>query len=162
MKQQKIKLLLLQLLALSSLHIYAQDKVPGIIVELTSGKKVEYRLSEAPKLVFDGKTITLTTDYVKVEYVPSEIVKVTTGNVSISSGIDELKVRQETIKLDAGYINLIGFAKGETVRIYSLDGVLITTYRISEEGSLFIPISSLPSGISIIKANQQTIKITKQ
>ena len=160
MKQNK--LLLLQLLALSCVQMFAQDKIPGIIVELVSGKKVEYRLSEAPKLTYDGKTIALTTDYVKVEYMPSEISKVKTGNVSVSSGIDELKVRQETIKLDAGYIRLTGFAKGETVRIYTLDGVLTTSYHISEEGSLVIPISSLPSGISIIKANQQTIKITKQ
>jgi hypothetical protein len=162
MKQRKKKLLFLQILALSCLQMYAQDKVSGIIVELTSGKKVEYMLSEAPKLAFDGKTITLTTDYVKVEYVPSEIAKVKTGIVSVSSGIDELKTTQGTIRLDAGYISLSGFAKGETVRIFNLDGSLITTYHTSREGSLFIPISSLPSGISIIKANQQTIKITKE
>lgn len=162
MKQLKKKLLLLQLLALSYLQICAQDKVPGIIVELTSGMKVEYRLSDAPKLAFDGKTITLTTDYAKVEYTPSEIAKVKMGSVSVSSAIDELKATQGTIKLDAGFIRLTGFVKGEVVRIYTLDGVLTASYHISGEGSLVIPISSLPSGISIIKANQQTIKISKQ
>lgn len=162
MQQLKKILLLFQLLVISGLHVSAQEKVPGIIIELVSGKKVEYRLSEAPKLAFDGKTITLTTDYVKVEYTPSEIAKVKTGIVSVSSGIDELKATQGTIKLDSGFIRLTGFAKGDAVRIYTLDGVLTTSYHISEEGSLVIPISSLPSGISIIKANQQTIKITKQ
>lgn len=155
-------LLLLHFFALKGLQVYAQDKVPGIIVELTSGKTVEYRLSDSPKLTYDGKTIILKAKGMKVEYVPSEIAKVKTGIVSVSSGIDVLKATQGTIKLDAGLIRLTGFAKGEKVRIYSSDGVLATSYHISEVGSLVIPISSLPSGISIIKVNQQNIKITKQ
>lgn len=162
MKQLQKKLLLLQLLALFNLQICAQGKVPGIIVELTSGMKVEYKLSDMPKLIFDGNTIILATDDVKVEYMPSEIAKVKTGIVSVSSGIEELKATRGTIRLEAGYIRLTGFAKAETVRIFNLDGALISTCHTSEEGSLIIPISSLPSGISIIKANQQTIKITKQ
>ena len=57
----KIKsLLVFGLLILGGLYNYAQDKVPGIIVELTNGQKIEYRLSDTPKFVFDGQTITLT------------------------------------------------------------------------------------------------------
>ena len=75
------RLLVLGLLALGGLYSYAQDKVPGIIVELANGQKVEYRLADNPKFVFDGQTIKLTAESVAVEYTPSELAKVTTGEV---------------------------------------------------------------------------------
>ena len=69
------------LFAMGSIFSFAQDKVPGIIVELANGQKVEYRLADNPKFVFDVQTITLTADGVKVEYTPSELAKVMTGEV---------------------------------------------------------------------------------
>jgi hypothetical protein len=156
------KKLLFHILAISGLQVFAQDKVPGIIVELESGKKVEYALSSSPRLTFDGNIITLTAEGVKVEYVPSEIAKVKMGSVSPSSGVEEQKSTQETIKLDDGFIRLTGFSKYLEVRIYNIGGSHTATYRTSADGLLLIPMSSLPTGISIIKAGQQTIKITKQ
>ena len=59
-------LVVLWLLTVGSIYGYAQDKVPGIIVELSSGAKVEYRLADNPKMVFDGQTIKLTAEGVAV------------------------------------------------------------------------------------------------
>ena len=141
---------------------YAQDKVPGIIVELANGQKVEYRLADNPKFVFDGQTITLTADGVQVEYTPSELAKVMTGDVEGATGIVETEKQSGDIKVEAGFARLSGFTAGEAVRVYSIGGSLVTTRYIESDGSLVIPISTLPSGISIIKTNQQTIKITKR
>jgi len=155
-------LLVLGLLTLGGLCSYAQDKVPGIIVELANGQKVEYRLADNPKFVFDGQTITLTADGVQVEYTPSELAKVMTGDVEGATGIVETEKQSGDIKVEAGFARLSGFTAGEAVRVYSIGGSLVTTRYIESDGSLVIPISTLPSGISIIKTNQQTIKITKR
>ena len=155
-------LLVLGLLTLGGLCSYAQDKVPGIIVELANGQKVEYRLADNPKFVFDGQTITLTADGVQVEYTPSELAKVTTGDVENATGIEELRSQQGDIKVEAGFVRLNGFGAGEAVRVYSVGGNLMGTHYVESDGSLVIPIFSLPSGISIIKTNQQTIKITRK
>ena len=155
-------LLVLGLLTLGGLCSYAQDKVPGIIVELANGQKVEYRLADNPKFVFDGQTIKLTAEGVAVEYTPSELAKVTTGEVENVTGIEELKSQQGDIKVEAGFARLSGFTAGEAVKIYSIGGRLVATHHVESDGSLVIPISSLPSGISIIKTNQQTIKITRK
>ena len=155
-------LLVLGLLALGGLYSYAQDKVPGIIVELANGQKVEYRLADNPKFVFDGQTIKLTAEGVAVEYTPSELAKVTTGEVENATGIEELRSQQGDIKVEAGFVRLNGFGAGEAVRVYSVSGNLVGTHYVESDGSLVIPIFSLPSGISIIKANQQTIKITRK
>ena len=155
-------LLVLGLLALGGLYSYAQDKVPGIIVELANGQKVEYRLADNPKFVFDGQTIKLTAEGVAVEYTPSELVKVTTGEVENATGIEELRSQQGDIKVEEGFVRLNGFGAGEAVRVYSVGGNLMGIHYVESDGSLVIPIFSLPFGISIIKANQQTIKTTRK
>ena len=156
------KLLFIILISVSWIQLFAQDKVPGVIVELASGMKVEYQLSSKPKVSFNGKTITIIADGVKVEYEPSELISIRPGEVSVSSEIDELQSESRTINLESGFVKFTNFTKGETVYIYNVNGSLNTTYHISSEGLLMIPISSLTSGISIIKANNQTIKITKK
>ena len=163
MKNSNYLLLVFLLLTFGHTQCFAQEKVQGIIVELSTGEVIEYRLADHPKLVFDGTTVTLTTDGVKVEYKPMDLAKVKTGEVANnSSGIEELVSKQGEINVDAGFVRLNGFHPSESVRIFTISGTLIETYQVSSNGTLTIPISSLPSGISIIKANKQSIKITRQ
>ena len=162
MKRKKKFLMLFSFLLVGGVNGYAQDKVPGIIVELANGQKVEYRLTDNPKFVFDGQTITLTADGVQVEYTPSELAKVMTGEVEDATGIEETETQSGDIKVEDGFVRLKGFSAGEAVHVYSVSGTQMASYQISSDGSLLIPVSALPSGISIIKTNQQTIKITRK
>lgn len=164
MKKIRILLVVFLLSSVGVMRGNAQDKVPGIIVELSTGEKVEYMLTENPKFTYDGQTITLTAKGVKLEYTPTQLARVTTGDVTKSgtSGIELSETQQGDIKVEAGFVRLSGFTSGEPVRIYSVGGSLVATHKIESDGSLVIPVSTLPSGISIIKANQQTIKITRK
>ena len=142
------------------------EKVLGVIVELTSGEKIEYQLSKHPKLVFDGQTITLTATNINVEYTVADFAKVTTGMVDyvedISEGISELSNQQGTINVASGFVRFSGFAAGETIRIYSTTGVLQDAKQTDADGTLVLSVANLPQGISIIKINKQSIKITKK
>ena len=163
MDQLKKQLFVVVLLVMGYIHVGAQDMVPGIIVELSSGKKVEFRLADNPKIVFDGQTIKLTADGINVEYTPTEFVKLTTGEVqNNASGITELTSHQENIAVKDGYVCLNGFNSNDAVSVFSVDGKLVATYHIPTNGSISIPISTLPSGISIIRTNNQSIKIIKR
>ena len=160
---KKLLFFLLSLLfVLGKMNSFAQDKVKGIIVELSSGKKMEFRLDDHPKLVFDGQTIKLTADGVQVEYAPLDLMKLTMGQVSnVSSGIEERTSAQNDIKVEAGFVRLNGFKEGDSITVYSSNGAKLAEYRIGFNGSLVIPISSLPTGISVIKTNKQFIKILR-
>lgn len=156
-------LFLLTLLIVGGFNGFAQDMVPGIIVELTNGQKVEYMLTEKPKMVFDGSKITLTTESVNVEYTPSELLKVTTGEVkNTGTDIKEMVIPSGDIKVNAGFVRLSSFVAGVSVNICLLNGNISTSYQIPDNGSLVIPISSLPLGISIIKVNNQSVKILRK
>ena len=148
--------------ALTPFYVHAQNTVSGIIVELSSGQKVEYRLADNPKLVFDGQTVTLTTDKVRVEYKPTELAKVTPVELEKTTGIEQIETETGAIKLESDFVRLSGFAAGETVRVSSISGSQTAAYQIASDGSLVIPLSSLPSGITVIKVNQQSIKIIRK
>lgn len=159
----KKRLLLFMLSAVMWGQSLAADKVPGAIIELSSGKTVEIALTDNPKMTFDGTTVKLTSVNVNVEYTPAEIVKVTIGEVDSSvSGISSVETSQATMSVEGGFVRLSGFAKNEPVRVYTLNGVQTGSFETDANGSLAISISSFPQGISIIKANQQTIKITRR
>lgn len=151
------------LLASGNMLGHAEDKVPGIIIELANGEKVEYRLVDKPTVVYDGTKISLTAEGVSVDYEPTDLKKLSLGEVeNVSNGINELQQEQGNIQMEGGFVRLSGFAANEAVYVYNMAGVLTQTHHTSASGSLVIPVSSLPSGISIIKANKQTIKITKR
>ena len=164
MMKDKTFLLIVFLLAIvSNTRCLGHEKVQGIIVELSSGEKMEYRLKDHPKMTYDGQTIKLTADGVSLSYTPSEITKVTTGEVDdVSNGIEELKSSTGEISINTGFVRLSGFQPNESVRVYSMDGKIRTNYQTLADGSLVISLSNLPLGISIIKVNKETIKITKR
>ena len=142
---------------------YAQDKVLGIIIEMTNGEKMEYRLVDKPQMTFDGNIIILTAEGVMIEILPTDLQKVTMGDVdNIGSGIKEASISQGLAEVSDGFVRLSGFQSGEAVRVYNAAGIMFADYKTSADGSLMISISSLPSGISIIKTNKQSIKITKR
>ena len=144
----RYSLLVLTFLIVGSLKVQAQDMVPGIIVELANGQKIEYRIADKPKMVFDGSKITLTAEGVTVEYTPNELLKVTTGKVkNTGTEIKEMVIPDGDIKVNAGFVRLSGFAVGESVNIYSVSGILQASYQTSTDGTLIIPVSSLPLAI---------------
>ena len=159
----KYSLLVLTFLIVGGFKVQAQDMVPGIIVELANGQKIEYRISDKPKMVFDGSKITLTTEGVIVEYMPTELLKVTTGEVkNTGTDIKELGITSGDIEVSASFVRLSGFPGGEPVNIYSVSGILYASHQTSADGTLLISIFSLPLGISIIKVNNQSVKITRK
>lgn len=159
----RYSLLVLTFLIVGGFKVQAQDMVPGIIVELANGQKIEYRIVDKPKMVFDGSKITLTAEGVTVEYTPTELLKVITGEVkNTGTDIKEMVIQSGDIIVNEGFVRLSGFAVGESVNVYSVSGILKTSYQISADGSLVIPISSMPLGISIIKVNNQSVKFTRK
>ena len=140
----------------------AQDKVPGIIVYLSSGEVIEFKLSEHPQMEFNGNTIKVKTDKVEVNYSLSEFDKVKTGDVNSTSGIQVTDYGQSRIEKNSDFVRLISFESNKEVRVYSSSGQLYSVYHTDKNGSLIIPMTVLPMGISIISINKLSIKILRK
>lgn len=158
-----MKKLLLLLMLFLSVNIQAADKVSGVIVELLSGGTIEIALENNPKMVFDGKKVKITSTKDNAEYEPSDILKVKVGEVDVAdTGIIGIQDGKGQIKTEGGFIRLTGFPANETISVFSINGVLVNTFRTDANGFSTIDLRILPSGISIIKIQNESIKITRQ
>lgn len=159
--QRQLIIILLSMMSIS--QGIAKDKVEAVVIELSSGEKVEYRLVDHPKIQYDGENITLTADGVHVEFSPLKLAKISLCEVEyISSGIIESKVNTGDMIVEEGLIRMRGFLPSEGVDLYTVSGILLSTYHILPDGTLIIPLSALPKGITVIKTNRQHIKISRQ
>lgn len=156
------KLVLLFMLFLS-VSVQATEKVPGVIVELSSGGTIEIALANNPKMVFDGKKVKITSIKDNAEYEPSEIAKVKVGEVDATdTGIDGIQKEKGQIKTEGGFVRLSGFPANEAISVFSIKGVLVGSFSTDANGSCSIELGNLPSGISIIKTKNESIKITRR
>lgn len=158
-----MKKLLLLLMLFISVNIQAADKVLGVIVELLSGGTIEIALENNPKMVFDGKKVKITSPKDNAEYEPSDILKVKVGEVDAAdTGIIGIQDEKGQIKTEGGLVRLTGFPANEAISVFSINGVLVNTFRTDANGSCTIDLRNLQSGISIIKTQNESIKITRQ
>lgn len=156
------KLLFLFMLFLS-VSIQAANKVPGVVVELSSGGTIEIALANNPKMVFDGKKVKITSVNKDAEYEPSEIIKIKVGEIDgANTGIKDTRKEKGQIKAEGDFIRLIGFHANEEISVFSFKGVRISTFRTDANGSFIIDLRHIPSGISIIKTQNESIKITRK
>ena len=154
--------LLLLFVRFSFINAFASGKVPGVIINLSNGEKVEFVLSDNPKMFFDGTTITITTANLNLSLTPNEVMKVSVGDVDDTSGIADAVSNSSTIETKDGFVRLSGFVSGEEIKVYYASGVQYSSYNVSSDGTLIMSTSSLSNGVSIIKSNKQSIKVSKK
>lgn len=132
-----------------------------VVIEIDGGEQTEYVLTENPKLSFDGKTIILTTTKVRIEYSATDIIKVALKDIS-TTDIEVVEERQRQVQLLNDEVSMNGLVAHETVQLYNMSGILLSTWQASSNGDLTITLSDLQRGIYIIKANHQSFKVTRK
>lgn len=153
--------MVLVLLGMGGIKAEAQSSVKGIVIEMAGGKRTEYALTETPKLTYNDNTVTLTTTKGSVEFTATDIVKVVLTDIRATS-IDAVETEQRSFQLSNDEVRMSGLAADEIVKLYNVGGKLLSTWRAASSGELIIKLSDLKQGIYIIKANQQSLKVTRK
>ena len=142
-------------------NLKAQELSPCVVVEMKTGEKIEYFLTDTPQLKHNDESVLLTTKKTNVEYETSRIAKVYFSE-SVNSGIKDIKISDTVIQLFPESIHLIGFSPNESIQILSLNGKVYRSLSVSNDGSLTISLSDLSIGVYIIKSTNQSFKITRR
>ena len=148
------------LLCLLSIPLKAE--VSYIQVWLSSGKQVQYKLSERPRVVREAKTLRLTTSSVDVVYQAGEVHKIT---YLIPSGLDAATTAPEqkgTITVSDDQMQILSLIHNEAIRIFDAGGRLIKQVKADEKGSQTISLSAFPAGTYIVKSQQQSSKFIRK
>lgn len=159
-KKIHFKLLLL-LLLMSTQKIEAESVASQcVIVGTTDGERMEYLLSDSPRIVHQDAMVMHTTNIVSVEFQSSKVSKVYLSTTT--NAIEKINATEGKIHLEQGAVILKGFGVNEPVAFYETDGNQLWQQKTDNDGQLIFYLSSLPQGIYVIKTNHQSIKIIKK
>ena len=158
---KKLVILFLTLATASVGSLRAQAVADCVVVETTGGERMEYLLSDLPRITQSADAVTLTTSNTSVELSAESISKV---YLATSSPTTVLKVKGPagSAQLKESQLFLSGYQPGERVSLFHADGRLLQHRSIGDDGTLTLSLEQLPSGIYIVKTNHQSIKIIKK
>lgn len=133
-----------------------------LVVSMDDNSESRFALADAPRITFSngdllvecqGSTLSFALDAVKdyhfaVDNVPTGIKTTTTATDADTKPVISL-----------GKATFNGLRQGDIVAVYAMDGNLIATSRAGNDGQIVVDLSSLPTGIYILKAPNKSYKI---
>ena len=132
----------------------AEDK--SLIITFSDNTTQTFVLSALPQITMANNKMTISAGSTTAEY---DLYKIKTFTFSGTTSIGNIEDNSD-IKTEGNRIIIEG--TNANVRIFSIDGKPATIKTINTSNSTVIDISSLNSGVYIIKANDKTVKISKQ
>jgi len=132
-----------------------------VVVETAGGERMEYVLSEFPRITQVRNHVTMLTLNTKVELEASQITKIYIKE-NEPSAVDEIIARDNNIRISDGYIILSGYTPGERITLYRSDGTLLWQQSVAQDGRMLVPLGQQSTGVYIVKTNGQSVKIIKK
>lgn len=132
-------------------------------VWLANGEKVAFLTSEKPEFQLHSDTLTVISMRVKADFLMADIDKFSleeseeTG-IRLTKGLDG---KAETQFTD-GAIVITNAHPGEQVTVVSLNGIVVASPTIGNDGKMRIDLTSLGAGTYIIQIGQTSIKFHKR
>lgn len=133
-----------------------------VVIQKSDGSRVTFQFSESPKLKHQNDVITLTTISSEIQYQTQNVAKVFIEDSEHSGVYSALTAEQGKMEIIGDAVLLHGFMPSEGVEILSVDGKILKSLKVQDNGELSIPLSAFPKGIIIIKSKHQSIKVIKK
>ena len=160
----KVKFTLLSLLlALAATSMWAADKQNALIVLTKDNVLHQFILADKPTVTFEGTQLKVTCEKASASasFNLSDIIRFTYAGKD-AAGIDEMTTDPAEISMEEGVLVISQMKANSTVKVYSMDGKLVRQLTAQRAGTYRLSLSSLPSGVYIVKADNITYKITKR
>ena len=132
----------------------AEDK--SLIITFSDNTTQTFVLAALPQITMSNNKMTISAGSTTAEY---DLYKIKTFTFS---GTTEIKDIENNSSIIAEGDKIIIEGANANVRIFSVDGKSATLKTTNTSNSTVIDISSLNRGVYIIKANDKTVKVSKQ
>lgn len=162
----KIKLLTITLL-LTMLSVptgmRADDKQNTLIVLTKDNVLHQFVLADKPTVTFEGTQLKVTCEKASASasFNLADVIRFTYDGKS-AAGIDEMTIDPAEISMQDGTLVISQMKANSTVNVYSTDGKLVRQLKAQRAGTYRLNLSSLRSGVYLVKADNITYKITKR
>jgi hypothetical protein len=157
MKRLLKTFLLLALLSVAA-ESYAQS--PRLVVWQKGGDKVYFELADLPETTFEGNLLVIRTSKTTVDYQLDNILRYTYENVPDNI---ELLPNERLVKVNSNgdVVTVQGMREGATARLYGADGMLLEERTSTGNRPVSFSIRNRPSGVYVVKAGSETVKMMK-
>lgn len=159
-KMKELWLVTALLLLIAQKAIAQSAEYRCVVIETKDGERMEYLLSDNPRIMHRNAMVELTSNTVSVEFPSSNVSKVYLSTTA--TAVEKIKVAEGEIRMYQDVIVMKGFGANEPVALYGTDGNQLWQQRTDNDGQLLYSLSSLPQGIYIIITNHQSVKIIKK
>lgn len=160
----KVKFTLLSLLlAFAVTSMWAADKQNTLIVLTKDNVLHQFVLADKPTVTFEGTQLKVTCEKASASasFNLADVIRFTYDGKS-AAGIDVMTVDPAAISMEEGTLVISQMKANSIVNVYSMDGKLVRQLKAQRAGTYRLSLSSLPSGVYLVKADNITYKITKR
>lgn len=142
----------------SSCHVTVLGHDAYLVLWQWNGEQVKYHLGTYPRIKYSDGRLIVISDEVELSYPATDVRKFTLDGLNESpTGIDEIYPDNG----EFGFTMSKG-RPGSTVNIYTIDGHLLDTFAIGDDGELHYSLDNMPAGIYIISTESTKLKILKK
>jgi len=125
------------------------------------GQKALFAFADQPEVTYTATDLVLTTTQTSVQYPISNLRKVAFERADMPEGIDEIEVTKQFTFRD-GQIVIEGGTPNALVNIYTIQGVLVSQYRLDGDGNGMISTTGLNGAAYILTTGSLTFKFIAQ
>ena len=146
----------------------ADDKaevVKYLIVWNNDGSFVSFPLEERPRVVcdYEMQTVKCTTSKKEVSFPMDEVHKYTLhANLDELMSVEDAVAEEGSFYGDANSFIFDHFKPGSNVSVYTIDGMMMHSYEIDNDGRLTISTAGWAAGVYLIKTESVTYKVIKK
>ena len=130
-----------------------------VVFDLKDGTQTVIALQDKPVITCQGGEL-------KVTVAGQEKVSAPLGDVAkyyfSDTPSDIFEMAEEKPRIEMGHLYIARAKAGDFIRVYTTDGRMAGTYRIAENGSADIDLTTLGKGLYIVKTSKTSIKILNQ
>ena len=129
------------------------------------GGYVSFPLEERPRIVVDYEKslVRCITRAQEVEFSLNEVHKYTLSYTSENAAVEEVAAEEEgTFSRNSGSLEFENYKPGTIISVYLINGMMVTSQKVDNDGRLSISMLDWEKGIYLIKAGSVTYKIIKK
>ena len=155
-----MKRLLLSIVLFGSAMFVSAIELNALILHMKSGKQVTCFLKEQPKVSFVENDLIINTDFGETCYQVGDIVKFTYSYVD-PNHIDDILASNICFNFDGQTLSAKNLEPSSNVSIFSIDGILLRSAKVADNGEISVDIPLTSGSVIIIKTSELNFKVRK-
>lgn len=136
------------------------DERNALVVHLKDGTSTTFLLDDEPRATFSDGVLKVVSSSLSMDFPREEVLRFTYG-YSDAKGISMLPVETFSGVIENDIFCLSGLDADVAVRLFSVDGKLLSEVRTGRDGKVSIPLDSYPSGVYVLQTQGIIHKFTK-